>query len=262
MPNRFSQIMVVLLTGSAVHAQSVGIGTTTPLSSAQLDITSTTKGVLVPRMTTVERISISTPAKGLLVFDNTSSSFWVYDGTVWTEILSGKTGWTLNGNTGTNPLTNFIGTTDNSPIRFRIQNQPAGILDSASNETYFGYGSGKASAGTVFLGNTGIGFKAMNSNISGAGNTAVGTNALFSCTNAIFSTAIGNSTLYSNTTGAQNTAIGAYAMQLNTTGGFNTALGAVSLNENISGKIILLPGPMQCSIMLPVIIILLWELMF
>lgn len=49
------------------HAQT-GIGTTTPDASAKLDITSTSKGFLIPRMTTVQRSAISSPANGLLVY--------------------------------------------------------------------------------------------------------------------------------------------------------------------------------------------------
>jgi trimeric autotransporter adhesin len=65
---------------AVVLAQSVGIGTTTPNASAQLDITSTSKEILVPRMTT---------AKGLLAFDGDTNSFWFYKGTVWTELTLG-----------------------------------------------------------------------------------------------------------------------------------------------------------------------------
>jgi hypothetical protein len=47
-----------------VTAQNVGIGTTTPNASAQLDITSTTRGMLAPRMTTAQRTAIATSAAG------------------------------------------------------------------------------------------------------------------------------------------------------------------------------------------------------
>ena len=47
----------------------VGIGTTTPDNSAMLEIKSGNKGILIPRLTTVQRTAISAPAKGLMVFD-------------------------------------------------------------------------------------------------------------------------------------------------------------------------------------------------
>ena len=51
-----------------LHAQ-VGINTNTPHTSAALDIESTDKGVLLPRMTTSQKIGITNPAPGLLVYD-------------------------------------------------------------------------------------------------------------------------------------------------------------------------------------------------
>lgn len=57
----------------------VGIGTVTPNASSVLDIASTTQGILVPRMTTVERNAISSPAESLLVFDSTLKSFYYYN---------------------------------------------------------------------------------------------------------------------------------------------------------------------------------------
>lgn len=71
------------------HTQSVGVNTTTPDASAALDVTSTTQGILVPRLTTAQRTAVSGPATGLLVFDNTTKSFWFYTGTAWTELVTG-----------------------------------------------------------------------------------------------------------------------------------------------------------------------------
>ena len=65
------------------YSQSVGIGTTTPNVSAQLDISSTAKGLLIPRMTSTQRNAIAAPIKSLLVFDTDINSFMFYDGTSW-----------------------------------------------------------------------------------------------------------------------------------------------------------------------------------
>ena len=62
----FTFLAAVLLTATT-YAQ-VGIGTTTPEASAALDITSTTKGLLIPRMTAAERDAITSPAQGLIIF--------------------------------------------------------------------------------------------------------------------------------------------------------------------------------------------------
>lgn len=81
-------LLIILCYCGSIKAQNVGIGTTSPHSSAVLDITSINKGVLVPRMFTTQRLGIVSPARGLLVFDNNTNSFWFYNGTVWTELES------------------------------------------------------------------------------------------------------------------------------------------------------------------------------
>lgn len=71
-------------------AQNIAINTSgvAAHASAALDITSTSKGVLVPRMTSAQRQAISSPANGLLVFDTTTGSFWFY-ASGWTELSGG-----------------------------------------------------------------------------------------------------------------------------------------------------------------------------
>ncbi|MES2747893.1 MAG: hypothetical protein V4648_05920 [Bacteroidota bacterium] len=68
----------------------VGIGTTTPHDSSLLDVTSTTKGFLTPRMTTAQRVAIALPADGLLVYDTSLKSFYYYNTTTatWLAISS------------------------------------------------------------------------------------------------------------------------------------------------------------------------------
>jgi hypothetical protein len=81
------------------NAQSVGIGTISPNSSAQLEIASTTKGLLIPRLGAGQRTVIQTPAKGLMVYDSTTASFWMYNGVIWDELqnVSANT-WAKSGN--------------------------------------------------------------------------------------------------------------------------------------------------------------------
>lgn len=66
----------------------VGIGNTDPNASSMLDITSTSKGFLAPRMTTAQRLLITTPANSLLVYDTDLKSFYYYDSTSWVKINS------------------------------------------------------------------------------------------------------------------------------------------------------------------------------
>ncbi len=69
----------------------VGIGTQAPHSSAMLEINAVDKGILFPKMTSTQRAAISTPATGLYVFDTTTSSLWMYNGSVWINTVSEAT---------------------------------------------------------------------------------------------------------------------------------------------------------------------------
>ena len=77
-----------------LNAQNnVGIGTTTPAASALLELQASDKGLLVPRMTTIQRTAIAAPATGLLVFDTDAGCFFYYSaGWVSLCALSGPTG--------------------------------------------------------------------------------------------------------------------------------------------------------------------------
>ncbi|MEY4351153.1 MAG: hypothetical protein RL078_1220, partial [Bacteroidota bacterium] len=68
------------------YSGSVGVGTTTPNASALMDIASTTKGFLPPRMTTTQKNAIASPATGLQVYDTTLNQMSYYNGTTWTNI--------------------------------------------------------------------------------------------------------------------------------------------------------------------------------
>lgn len=67
--------------------QSVGVGTTTPDNSAALDISSSNKGVLLPRTTSLQRKAIASPAAGLLVFDTDKSCLFMFDGVNWQPLV-------------------------------------------------------------------------------------------------------------------------------------------------------------------------------
>ncbi|MGK0255097.1 MAG: hypothetical protein ACI9OE_002616 [Mariniflexile sp.] len=80
-------LIVIVLFQSFVFAQ-VGIGTTTPDSSSILDVQSTNQGVLVPRLTTVQRNGIPTPANGLLIFNTNINRFEYNSGTLTLPVWS------------------------------------------------------------------------------------------------------------------------------------------------------------------------------
>src|SRR5947207_15378134 len=66
---------------------AAGIGTITPNASSLLDVTSTSKGVLIPRMTKTQRDAIASPATGLMIFQtNNTPGFYYYSGSVWVAV--------------------------------------------------------------------------------------------------------------------------------------------------------------------------------
>ena len=91
----FTFLVAVLLTATT-YAQ-VGVGTTTPDASSALDITSTTKGLLIPRMLAGERTTIVTPATGLMVFQTDGAAgFYYYNGSSWAEVAATSKTYSVN----------------------------------------------------------------------------------------------------------------------------------------------------------------------
>ncbi len=89
-------VLILFLFINIKGMAQVGVGTLTPDTSAMLDISSSTKGLLAPRMTTIEKNAIASPANGLLVYDTDLAKFDYFNGTVWTTLESS------NGNTRSN----------------------------------------------------------------------------------------------------------------------------------------------------------------
>ena len=82
----FAAVIAVSFTTSA----QVGIGTAAPDASAALDITSTTSGLLPPRMTKVQRDAIATPAAGLIMYCTdcgANGELQFYNGTTWVNMV-------------------------------------------------------------------------------------------------------------------------------------------------------------------------------
>ena len=91
----FTFLAAVVLTATT-YAQ-VGIGTTTPDASSALDITSTTKGLLIPRMTNVQRDAISSPANGLMIYQTDGTvGFYYYNGSSWAEVAATSKTYSVN----------------------------------------------------------------------------------------------------------------------------------------------------------------------
>ncbi|MBC7937718.1 MAG: tail fiber domain-containing protein [Rhizobacter sp.] len=83
-------IVLIIVCARFAHAQSVGIGTSSPNASAMLEINSANKGLLLPRVT--DTSAVSTPAKGLVVYSINNNKLWYYDGLRWQQTGTGATG--------------------------------------------------------------------------------------------------------------------------------------------------------------------------
>ena len=72
------------------HAQNVAINTdgSSADSSSILDIKSSSKGLLIPRLSTAQRNAIVAPALGLMVYDTATKSLWAYNGTMWANLVA------------------------------------------------------------------------------------------------------------------------------------------------------------------------------
>ena len=255
-------LATALISSYFLFAQvSITTDGSTPAPSAMLDIKSTSKGLLIPRIAlsgTNDNASVTSPAEGLLIYNTATTGganaitpgFYYYRLGSWYRLIVDNGGatspWLLGGNTGTTPASHFIGTTDNVPLLFKVNNTWAGKIDQALLNTFLGMNAGAANpsgVGNTGFGtsslqvvtsgqrNTGVGAQALNFTMEGSDNTAVGTSALANNINAINNTAIGSGALNANIA-SNNTAIGYQALFMNSNGTNNTAVGTKSLSKN------------------------------
>ena len=85
----FSLFWFMVSVPGILFSQSLGLNNSSPNVSSILDATSTTKGILIPRMTTAQREAITSPANGLLVYTTDMTlGFYYYDGFNWVSMYS------------------------------------------------------------------------------------------------------------------------------------------------------------------------------
>lgn len=234
--------------GLCTISAQVGINTTTP--QAVLDIVvknpsdpSNLDGLLIPRIEnfpvvdpTVAQNSMlvylnaATPANSPFVINQPGFYYWSQQKTKWIALDNSASSWSVNGNNAIADGSYFIGTINNSPMNFRINNEKSGLL--SANGTFFGYRSGNSDVGNY---NVGFGDDALRLNTTGAQNTAVGSKSLQSNTTSFANTAIGFESLYSSTTAGENVAVGYQSLRNNITDS-NTAIGFQSLYQNTTGS--------------------------
>lgn len=250
---KFRLAMLLIIITHSLFSQNVGINTTgtAPNASAMLDVAAGNKGMLIPRvalLNNTDATTIATPAVSLLIYNtatagtapnNITPGYYYNSGTtaapIWQRLLTSvnttSNAWLTTGNSGTINGTHFIGTTDNIPLNFRVNNIQAGRI-AANGPTFLGYQAGLSNTA---LSNTGIGAQALFSNLTGNNNTSIGVESLYSNTTGASNTASGVESLYSNTTGGVNTASGYNSLYSNTIGNGNSAFGSRSLYANVNG---------------------------
>ncbi len=239
--NKLIILLILLCLHEIIYAQqNVGIGTNTPNASALLDIRSSNKGILVPRVNLVsetDEVTIINPATSLLIYNTNAAitdgeGYYFWNGTKWSKFATrsnlANLAWGITGNTGTNAVTDFIGTIDDKPLVFKTNNIESGRIDAIPNNVFFGRGAGKLTTG---VNNSFFGHQSGSTNVSGVENTAMGSFALESNTTGNTNTAIGLSALRFNITGSFNTAVGSRALFANETGSRNVGIGRHSLQS-------------------------------
>lgn len=239
-------IVTLLITVNISYAQ-VGIGTSSPAGSSQLDVSSTTKGLLPPRMTTSQRDAISSPATGLQIYNTDNRAIEIFSGSTgeWFSFGRGKGG--VSSNTALGVKTLFMNTTgqDNTATGYySLFNNTTGGKNSAFGRSALynnSIGVQNTAVGYYALYdntanyNTAVGYLSAENNSSGTHNSAMGIMALRTNTTGSYNTALGGHSLYLNATGSNNTAIGRYALYRNTNN-HNTAIGYDALYNNTTGS--------------------------
>ena len=209
----------------------LGIGTTTPQPSSILDVSSTTKGLLVPRMTEIQKNAISTPAEGLLLYQtDVFNGFYYRDSPSWLRILS------TSDNISFEIGSVKVGTTSYGLQNTQLGDDTFNNSTSGSNNTAIGFRAIFASNGND---NTALGANAMNQGVSstvhGNFNTAIGSAALSFGDDGSFNTAIGGNSIF-RAQGSNNSGLGYRTLFFNTFGSDNTAVGYNAGDFNVSGS--------------------------
>ena len=138
MKKTFAFIALLLMLNFYSQAQSFAINTagTAAHASAMLDVTSTTKGVLIPRLTTAQRTAIASPGKGLLVYDSTLKTFYFHDGINWQQINADSNNlWRKNGTNIYNSNAGNVGIGISSPKSLLNVRGGAVLFDSTIGST-------------------------------------------------------------------------------------------------------------------------------
>ena len=185
-------------------------------TSSMLDVSSTNKGILIPRMTLVQRDAITNPELGLLIYQTDDTpGFYFYNNESW--VVMGYEAIDIN-------------SLADGKVVSDVHN--AGKAYSDAHSIYLGTFSGNSD--TIGTGNIGIGDAALAKFLDGVLNVAIGFEASRNTIKGAYNTAVGAGALKDSDSSSNNTAIGTGAMFSSDTGSYNTVIGAWS-GESMEG---------------------------
>jgi hypothetical protein len=211
--------------------------------SSALEIPSSSRGVLLPRVSLTDvtvASPITSPANSLLVYNTnpnvlggvgTGFYYWA-TGLGWIALestgLSNPLYWSIKGNSGTNPATHFLGTTNDNDIVFKLEGIDygrIGLRNTSLGDSSFGY------FGFGGVDNTSLGNVSMVSLTNGTGNSALGPQIMGPVKTGNNNTGIGRQALYKHVSGNECVAIGLGSSDNNITGSYITSVGDVGSTD-------------------------------
>lgn len=246
-------VTITLVINTVFTSAQVGIGTTSPNASSILDITSTSKGLLIPRMTQSQRTAISSPVVGLLVYQTDGTKgLYQYDGS-WNMAGAGSTLYSTDGTLSGNRIVSAGGytltlspqTTFNPSVTAASAsavgtNFTPTLTSVANNDVLVGvsvnptFSNSYTNVGTYGMQVEGINFgRGAGSRVS---NIAIGNGALIKNTTGINQVVIGYESGKAISNGVQNTIIGANSLTVASSGSSNTVVGAQNSNALTTGS--------------------------
>ena len=129
--------LFLLFLGTITQAQlKIGDNPTSIQKSSILELESSRQGLLLPRLTDTAAINALNPPDGMIIYLNADNSLRLRSNGSWKKIAdmsAASSNWSLTGNSGTNPATNFLGTLDGQPLIMKTNNNEAMRIDSAGN---------------------------------------------------------------------------------------------------------------------------------
>jgi|GEM_PF-5789447 len=151
-------------------AQGVAVGATTPDASAMFEVRSTAKGLLIPRLTTTQRATITTPAIGLQIYNTTTNTLEFYNGTVWQSVtqspwISDATGVYFNsgkvaiGVNGSNVYSSNAALTVNGAVDFTSSDSYQTVLRYRRNAETWEYQYNLGGPSSSFYGILGLSYQ-------------------------------------------------------------------------------------------------------